>query len=101
MRCGEVVDLQEEADPSGHLVTDNAGLLLIGPHQQHARHRAGRPHYDSLRVCVACLAGAVGLRASGMLGRVHGTAGTGQGCSWLRRPARTMASPSSSSAAPS
>ena len=42
----EVLHLQEEADPAGHLLSDGGGLVLpIGSCQQQACRGAGRPDH--------------------------------------------------------
>ncbi len=47
MRLGEVVDPQEEPDPSGELASDDGTLLVpVGECQQDAGHRTGRPDDD-------------------------------------------------------
>src|ERR1700747_2396236 len=47
VRGVKVLDLQEEADPPGDLVTDGRGLALaVGAGQQDARLGAGRPDDD-------------------------------------------------------
>jgi len=46
VRLGEVVDVQEEADPARGLVADGPGLVLIGAGQQDSGLRAGWADHD-------------------------------------------------------
>ena len=51
----EVLHLQEEADPSGHLLSGGGLVLRIGSCQQQACRGAGRPdHHLALGAPVVC-----------------------------------------------